>query len=179
MITGSPEYVSCLGSLSPAFVEQEPCLSKPCYQHANSPQMEDRAGDRCMTGCWDFSTRFPALSCWRSFHHTFLAAVFLLCWTWSSYFLSTQEHWWAYIACIMFNPAMPSRVSRRQFAVCWRFLAIIVSWWSGFIIFVPPFLSNRLSTVREVCLHQLLCSCLYAWSALKRDERACCHCVRE
>lgn len=44
---------------------------------------------------------------------------------------------------------------------------------------MPPFLSNRLTTVREVCLHQLVCSCLYARSALKRDKRACCHCVRE
>lgn len=160
-------------------MEQEPCLSKPCY-HASIPQMKQWPGDNTdwvlrllhWFSCTILLEIFPphtALDCcvfYSSEHGLVISCL-------------AQEHQRAYITCIMLNLAMPSRVNRRQFSLCWRFLSITVFWWSGFIIFMPPFLFNRLTTVRGVCLHQPLCRCLFAWSALKRDERACCHCMRE
>lgn len=72
------------------------------------------------------------------------------------------------IACIMHNTVIPSRLSGRHFTLYCRFLVLSVFLWSGFIIFMSPFLFNRLTTVRESCLHRLLWRWLFATSSLPK-----------
>lgn len=49
----------------------------------------------------------------------------------------------------MHNTVIASRHSGRQFALYWGFLVFIVFLWFGFIIFMSPFLFNRLTAVRQ------------------------------